>query len=135
MRFAAATVIALTLCLVPPVSSEDKLPAQLAGTGATTDQGGKTTKAPWSLAIASQDEEGNLKGTMNWSGRACQLSGVAFAGTYRNGVLEIQAPATSSKCGAWTITLTESPGSQLLFEGTARTHGSDEVALVTLRPR
>ncbi|MFI4952531.1 MAG: hypothetical protein ACHP7M_05260 [Burkholderiales bacterium] len=137
MRLAAITaaaLIALT-CLPSPAGADDKLPAQLAGTGSTMRQSGKITTAPWSIAIASQDQDGNLKGTMNWSGRACQLSNAPFTGTYRNGVLEISAPATSAKCGAWTITLTQSPGAQLLLEGTARTHGSDNPAAVTLRPR
>ncbi|MEP6998287.1 MAG: hypothetical protein ABI900_11590 [Betaproteobacteria bacterium] len=137
MRFAAfAALIALCFCIAPAArADEDKLPAQLAGTGSTTLDSGKTTTAPWSISITSQDADGNLKGTMNWNGRTCQVSAVPFTGTYRNGVLDISAPATSSRCGAWTITLTRSSGEALLLEGTARSHGTDNPLAVSLRQR
>ncbi len=131
-----AVLIVLSCCVAPSASAdEDKLPMQMAGTGSTTRESGKATRAPWSISIRSQDADGNLKGTMNWSGRACQISAVPFTGTYRNGVLDISAPATSRSCGAITMTLTRSSGEQLVLEGTARFHGSDTPAAVTLRQR
>jgi hypothetical protein len=137
MRLAALTALFVLICCVAPSAGadEDKLPTQLAGTGSTTPESGKTTTAPWSISINSQDVDGNLKGTLNWSGRACQISAVPFTGTYRNGVLDISAPATSRTCGAITMMLTKSSGGDLVLEGTARFHGSDTPAAVNLRPR
>ncbi|HEX4522871.1 MAG TPA: hypothetical protein VH704_05070 [Casimicrobiaceae bacterium] len=137
MRLTALTVLfVLSCCIAPSVGAdEEKLPTQLAGTGSTTPDSGKTTTAPWSISINSQDADGNLKGTLNWNGRSCQVSAVAFTGTYRNGVLDISAPATSRACGAITMMLTKSSGTDLLLEGTARFHGSDTPAAVNLRPR
>ena len=137
MRQAALTALfVLSCCVVPSAGAdEDKLPTQLAGTGLTTPASGKTTTAPWSISITSQDVDGNLKGTLNWNGRTCQISAVAFTGTYRNGVLDISAPSTSRTCGAITMMLTKSSDSRLVLEGTARFHGSDAQAAVTLRPR
>ena len=135
MRLFCAVLVAVSLGIAFEALADDKLPAQLAGTGQTMRGSAKGTAAAWSIAIASQDDEGNLKGTMNWSGHGCQLSRVPFTGTYRNGVLDLQVPATSRNCGEWTITLTQSPGKDLLLEGTARMHGTDKAALVTLRPR
>jgi len=137
MRQAALTALFFLSCCVASSAGadEEKLPAQLAGTGSTTPGSGKTTTAPWSISIASQDADGNLKGTLNWNGRSCQISAVAFTGTYRNGVLDISAPATSRTCGAITMMLTKSSGADLLLEGSARFHGSDTPAAVTLRPR
>jgi hypothetical protein len=137
MRLAALTALFVLTCSVAPSAGadEDKLPTQLAGTGATMRESGKTTAAPWSISINSQDADGNLKGTLNWSGRACQISAVPFTGTYRNGVLDISAPSTSRNCGAITMTLTKSSGGELVLEGTARFHGSDRPAAVNLRPR
>jgi hypothetical protein len=136
MKLAALAVLIVLSCVVPSASAdEDKLPMQMAGTGSTTRDSGKATTAPWSISITSQDADGNLKGTMNWSGRACQISAVPFTGTYRNGVLDISAPATSRSCGAITMMLTKSTGEQLMLEGTARFHGSDKPATVTLRQR
>jgi hypothetical protein len=101
MRLAALTALVVLSCCVAPSAGadEEKLPAQLAGTGSTTPESGKTTTAPWSISINSQDADGNLKGTLNWNGRTCQISAVPFTGTYRNGVLDISAPATSRTCG------------------------------------
>jgi hypothetical protein len=131
-----AVLIVLSCCVAPSASAdEDKLPMQMAGTGSTPRESGKATRAPWSITIRSQDADGNLKGTMNWSGRACQISAVPFTGTYRNGVLDISAPATSRSCGAITMTLTRSSGEQLVLEGTARFHGSDTPSAVSLRQR
>ena len=137
MRLAALTALFFLSCFVAPSAGadEEKLPTQLAGNGSTTPATGKTTTAPWSISIVSQDVDGTLKGTLNWNGRSCQISAVAFTGTYRNGVLDISAPATSRTCGAITMTLTKSSGDQLVLEGTARFHGSDTPAAVTLRPR
>ncbi len=136
MKLAALAVLIVLSCVVPSASAdEDKLPMQMAGTGSTTRDSGKATTAPWSISITTQDTDGNLKGTMNWSGRACQISAVPFTGTYRNGVLDISAPATSRSCGAITMMLTKSTGEQLMLEGTARFHGSDKPATVTLRQR
>ena len=137
MRLAALTALFVLSCFVAASAGadEEKLPTQLAGNGSTTPATGKTTTAPWSISIVSQDVDGNLKGTLNWNGRSCQISAVAFTGTYRNGVLDISAPATSRTCGAITMTLTKSSGDQLVLEGTARFHGSDTPAAVTLRPR
>ena len=137
MRFAAFTALIVLSCWVAPsaVADEDKLPSQLAGAGSTAREAGKPTTALWSISIKSQDEDGNLKGTMNWSGRACQISAVPFTGTYRNGVLDISAPATSRACGAITMMLTKASGSALMLEGSARFHGSDNPTAVTLRPR
>jgi hypothetical protein len=129
-------LIAVTSLVAPAAGADDeKLPAQLAGTGSMMRESGKATTAPWSISITSQDEDGNLKGTMNWSGRPCQLSSVPFTGTYRNGVLDISAPATGARCGAWTITLTKASDAQLRLEGTARIHDSERPVAVTLRPR
>jgi hypothetical protein len=137
MRLAALTALLILSCCVAPwaCADEERLPTQLAGTGSTTPESGKTTTAPWSISIVSQDLDGNLKGTLNWNGRSCQISAVAFTGTYRNGVLDISAPATSRACGAITMMLTKSSGGELLLEGTPRFHGSDTPAAVTLRPR
>lgn len=137
MRFAVLCIIVAVSSLVAPAAGadEEKLPAQLAGTGSTVRESGKTATAPWSISIKSQDEDGNLKGTMNWSGRACQISALGFTGTYRNGVLDISAPATSRNCGAITMTLTRASGEKLVLEGTARFHGSDAPAAVTLQQR
>ena len=137
MRLAALTALFVLSCGVAPSAGadEEKLPTQLAGTGSTTPESGKKTVAPWSISILSQDADGNLKGTLNWNGRSCQISAVAFTGTYRNGVLDISAPATSRTCGAITMMLTKSSGADLLLEGSARFHGSDTPAAVTLRPR
>ena len=135
MRLLSAVLVAVAIGLAFEALADDQLPAQLAGTGQTMRGSGKGTAAPWSITIASQDDEGNLKGTMNWSGHGCQLSKVPFAGTWRNGVLDLQVPATSRNCGEWTITLTQSQGKSLLLEGTARMHGTDNTAAVTLRPR
>ena len=137
MRLAALTALfVLTCCVAPSAGAdEEKLPTQLAGTGSTTPESGKKTVAPWSISILSQDADGNLKGTLNWNGRSCQISAVAFTGTYRNGVLDISAPPTSRSCGAITMTLTKSSVAELLLEGTARFHGADAPAAVTLRPR
>ena len=102
MRLAALTALFVLSCSLAPSAGadEEKLPAQLAGTGSTTPESGKKTIAPWSISIVSQDLDGNLKGTLNWNGRSCQISAVAFTGTYRNGVLDISAPSTSRTCGA-----------------------------------
>jgi hypothetical protein len=137
MRLAALTALFVLSCCVAPSAGadEEKLPTQLAGMGSTTPESGKKTTAPWSISINSQDVDGNLKGTLNWNGRTCQISAVPFTGTYRNDVLDISAPATSRTCGAITMTLTKSSASELLLEGTARFHGSDATAAVTLRPR
>jgi hypothetical protein len=137
MRLAALIALFVLSCGVAPSAGadEDKLPTQLAGTGSTTPGSGKTTTAPWSISINSQDADGNLKGTLNWNGRSCQISAVHFTGTYRNGVLDISAPATSRTCGAITMMLTKSSGGELVLEGTARFHGSDTPAVVNLRPR
>jgi hypothetical protein len=137
MKFAALTVLfALSCCVAPSASAdEDKLPAQMAGSGSTMRESGKATSAPWSISIESQDPDGNLKGTLNWSGRACQISALRFTGTYRNGVLDISAPATSRSCGAITMTLTRATGEKLMLEGTARFHGSDTPSAVTLHQR
>jgi hypothetical protein len=137
MRLAALTALFVLSCCVAPAAGadEEKLPAQLVGTGSTTPESGKPTTAPWSISINSQDADGNLKGTLNWSGRTCQISAVPFTGTYRNGVLDISAPATSRTCGAITMTLTKSSGADLVLEGTARFHGSETPAAVNLRPR
>ena len=137
MRLAALTALFVLSCCVAPSAGadEEKLPTQLAGTGSTTQESGKKTVAPWSISIVSQDADGNLKGTLNWNGRSCQISAVAFTGTYRNGVLDISAPATSRTCGAITMTLTKASVGDLLLEGTARFHGADTPAAVTLRPR
>jgi hypothetical protein len=137
MRLAALTALFFLSCCVAPSAGadEDKLPTQLAGTGATTGESGKTTAAPWSISINSQDADGDLKGTLNWAGRTCQISAVPFTGTYRNGVLDISAPSTSRSCGAITMTLTKASGTALLLEGTARFHGSDAPVTVNLRPR
>ena len=137
MRLAALTALFVLSCCVASSAGadEEKLPAQLAGTGSTTPGSGKATTAPWSISIVSQDADGNLKGTLNWNGRSCQISAVAFTGTYRNGVLDISAPSTGRTCGAITMTLTKSTTTELVLEGTARFHGSDTPAAVTLRPR
>jgi len=136
MRFAALTALIVLGCVAQSaVADEDSLPRQLAGTGSTMRESGKPTVAPWSISIVSQDADGNLKGTLNWSGRACQISAVGFTGTYRNGVLDINAPATSRTCGAITMTLTKSTGDELLLQGTARFHGSDAPTAVNLRAR
>jgi hypothetical protein len=137
MRLAALTAaIILSFGFASSVGAdEERLPTQLAGTGSTVSDSGKKTTAPWSISIQSQDEDGNLKGTVNWSGRTCQLSAVPFTGTYRNGVLDISAPDTGPRCGALTITLTKSAIDELLLEGTARFHGSPSPAAVTLRRR
>jgi hypothetical protein len=50
-------------------------------------------------------------------------------------VLDISAPATSRTCGAITMMLTKSSGTELVLEGTARFHGSDTPAAVNLRLR
>jgi hypothetical protein len=137
MRLAVLTaLIVLSCCVVPFAGAdEDKLPTQLAGTGSTMSEAGKAVTAPWSISVSSQDAEGNLKGTLNWNGRTCQISAVPFTGTYRNGVLDISAPAASRACGAITMTLTKSSGSALMLEGFARFHGSDNPTAVTLHPR
>ena len=136
MRLATLTaLIVLSCCVAPSAGAEEQLPTQLAGAGSTMRESGKTTSAPWSISIESQDADGNLKGKMNWSGRACQLSEVPFTGTYRNGVLDISAPATGRNCGAVTITLTKSSGTRLLLEGSARFHGATNPTSVTLHPR
>ncbi|MGH8314134.1 MAG: hypothetical protein ACRETU_03155 [Steroidobacterales bacterium] len=135
MRLAAAIALSALTCLASGAGADDKLPVQLAGTGSTMLDSGKKTTAPWSIAVVSQDEDGNLKGTMNWSGGTCQLSNTPFAGTYRNGVLEISASSTNARCGAITMTLTKSATERFLLEGTARFHASKNPAAVTLRPR
>jgi hypothetical protein len=137
MRLAALTALFVLSCCVAPSAGadEEKLPTQLAGTGSTTPESGKKTIAPWSISINSQDLDGNLKGTLNWNGRTCQISAVPFTGTYRNGVLDISAPATSRTCGAITMMLTKSSGDALMLEGSARFHGSENSVAVTLRPR
>jgi hypothetical protein len=137
MKLAALTALfALSCCVALSAGAdEEKLPTQLAGIGSTTPASGKATTAPWSISIVSQDADGDLKGTLNWNGHTCQISAVAFTGTYRNGVLEISAPSTSRACGAITMTLTKSSSSEFVLEGTARFHGSDTPAAVTLRPR
>ncbi len=138
MKFAALTVLIVMTCGVASsagADEEDRLPAQMAGTGSTMQASGKTTTAPWSISIEAQDPDGNLKGTMNWSGRTCQISAVRFTGTYRAGVLDISAPATSRNCGAVTMTLTRSSGDQLKLDGTARFHGTDTPSAVSLHAR
>jgi hypothetical protein len=50
-------------------------------------------------------------------------------------VLDISAPATGRTCGAITMMLTKSSGSDLVLEGSARFHGSETPATVNLRPR
>ncbi|HEV7412505.1 MAG TPA: hypothetical protein VGP14_02505 [Casimicrobiaceae bacterium] len=137
MRLAALTALFVLICCVAPSAGadEEKLPAQLAGIGSTTPEPGKKTTAPWSISISSQDADGNLKGTLNWNGRTCQISAVPFTGTYRNGVLDISAPATSRTCGAITMMLTKASGTELVLEGTGRFHGSETPAAVNLRPR
>jgi hypothetical protein len=137
MKFAALTVLfALSCCVAPSAGAdEEKLPPQMAGSGSTMRASGKATTAPWSISIESQDLDGNLKGTLNWSGRACQISALRFTGTYRNGVLDISAPATSRNCGAITMTLTRAGGANLMLEGTARFHGSDTPTAVSLHQR
>jgi hypothetical protein len=137
MRLAALIALFVLGCCVVQLAGadEEKLPTQMAGTGSTTPESGKTTTAPWSISISSQDADGNLKGTLNWNGRSCQISAVHFTGTYRNGVLDISAPATSRTCGAITMMLTKSSGDALVLEGTARFHGADAPAAVNLRPR
>ena len=137
MRLAGLTALFVLSCCfaLSAGADEEKLPTQLAGTGSTTPASGKTTTAPWSISLVSQDADGNLKGTLNWNGRSCQISAVAFTGTYRNGVLDISAPSTGRTCGAITMTLTKSSSSELVLEGTARFHGADAPAAVTLRPR
>jgi hypothetical protein len=137
MRLAALTALfALSCCVAPSAGAdEEKLPTQLAGIGSTTPESGKKTTAPWSISINSQDADGNLKGTLNWNGRTCQISAVPFTGTYRDGVLDISAPATGRTCGAITMMLTKSSGTELVLEGTARFHGSETPAAVNLRPR
>jgi hypothetical protein len=138
MKFAALTLSFVISCCVASAAGadeEERLPTQMAGNGSTVLPSGKTAAAPWSISIESQDVDGNLKGTMNWSGRSCQISAVRFTGTYRNGVLDISAPATSRSCGAVTMTLTRSSGGALKLEGTARFHGADAPAAVTLHAR
>jgi hypothetical protein len=137
MRLAALTALFVLICCVAPSAGadEEKLPAQLAGIGSTTPEPGKKTTAPWSISISSQDADGNLKGTLNWNGRTCQISAVPFTGTYRNGVLDISAPATSRTCGAITMMLTKASGTEFVLEGTGRFHGSETPAAVNLRPR
>ena len=137
MRLAALTaLIALSCCIAPSAGAdEDRLPAQLAGSGSTTSGAGKAVSAPWSISVSSQDADGNLKGTLNWNGRTCQISAVPFTGTYRNGVLDISAPATNRNCGAITMMLTKSSGSEFVLEGSARFHGSDNPTAVSLHPR
>src|SRR5690349_23695980 len=137
MRLAALTALFVLSCCVAPSAGadEEKLPTQLAGTGSTTPESGKRTTAPWSISIVSQDADGNLKGTLNWNGRTCQISAVAFTGTYRNGVLDISAPATNRTGGAITRTLIKSSGGDLVLEGSARFDGADAPSAVTLRPR
>ena len=137
MRLAALTaLIVLSSCIgTSAVADEDKLPSQLAGTGSTMSGAGKAVSAPWSISVSSQDADGDLKGTLNWNGRTCQISAVPFTGTYRNGVLDISAPATNRNCGAITMMLTKSSGSEFVLEGTARFHGSDTPATVNLRRR
>ena len=120
MKFAALTVLfALSCCVAPSASAdEEKLPAQLAGSGSTTPESGKTTTAPWSISIESQDADGNLKGTLNWKRTHLPDIGASpFTGTYRNGVLDISAPATSRTCGAITMTLTQSQRRQARAPG------------------
>jgi len=137
MRLAALAASIILSCAFASSAGadEDRLPTQLAGTGSIISDAGKTTPTPWSISIQSQDEDGNLKGTVNWSGRTCQLSAVRFTGTYRNGVLDISAPETGPRCGALTITLTKSAIGELLLEGTARFHGSPNPVAVTLHRR
>ena len=137
MRLAALTALFVLSCCVAPSAGadEEKLPTQLAGTGSSTPESGKKTTAPWSISINSQDVDGNLKGTLNWNGRTCQISAVPFTGTYRNGVLDISAPATSRTCGAITMMLTKASGDALMLEGSARFHGSENSVAITLRPR
>jgi hypothetical protein len=137
MRLAALTAFIVLSCCVgtSAVADEDKLPPQLAGTGSMTSGAGKAATVPWSISVSSQDADGNLKGTLNWNGRTCQISAVPFTGTYRNGVLDVSAPATNKTCGAITMMLTKSSGSEFVLEGTARFHGSDTPAAVNLRRR
>jgi hypothetical protein len=72
---------------------------------------------------------------MNWSGRSCNFTNLPFAGTYRDGTLELSAPETSPKCGAWTVNMKRTAANEFVFEGTAVTSDSPVAASVILKQR
>ena len=128
IRFVA---VGLVCCAFSTAHAQGKLPAELGGSGVS----GMGRTAPWSIVIESQEADGTLKGKMNWSGRSCNFTNLPFSGTYREGTLELSAPQTNEKCGAWTIKMKRTSASEVEFEGTATTSDSPVAASVYLKSR
>ena len=124
---------AVVFCSISAAIAQEKLPIEMAGTG--TSLGNRTVIAPWSIFIESQEPDGAIKGKMNWAGRSCQFKDLPFTGSYRDGALNISAPETNAKCGAWTISMKRTGTTGSAFEGSATTSDSPVPALVTLTAR
>ena len=133
MKRFSPLLVALITCYSWSVAlAQERLPAQLAGTSLFF--GNTSIIVSWSIVIESQAPDGAIAGKMNWDGRRCQFKDLAFTGMYRNGVMEITAPATSPTCGSWNIKMSRTSPTDFAFEGTATSEGNPSTS-VTLKTR
>jgi len=131
----SAVALGLTFCLLSVAYAEDKLPSALTGIAmGNGGNGSQQTVAPMSIMIESQAATGEISGKLSWSSQGgCDVSNRPISGTYRDGVLDLSAPAIQN-CEAITLKLKQVSASESAFNGTAALANALS-ASVTLRPR
>ncbi len=130
-RHYAKYVLAMVAVLASvTATAEDMLPKELKGTLSRMPRYNVT----WSIVVESQESDGTVKGKFNFEGRSCRLADLPFAGTYRDGVLQLKVPFTNSDCGPWDINLKRNGSAGYEFEGMS-TEGTGTPANAYLKPK